>query len=77
MNPMAKQGDSPLPGAAVPAHTAACRERDMTCVLCGQDRKACGGTLSSFLGPIEDGLHAGGVYVHRLCALWSSEVNRV
>ncbi|GFR40832.1 hypothetical protein Agub_g1307, partial [Astrephomene gubernaculifera] len=45
------------------------------CALCGQDRKACNGKLGPFLGPLDDGNRNGiGVYIHRECALWSSEV---
>ncbi|GLI69507.1 hypothetical protein VaNZ11_014141 [Volvox africanus] len=45
------------------------------CAFCGQDRKAYSGSLGAFLGPLDDGNRSGvGVYVHRDCALWSSEV---
>lgn len=43
------------------------------CAFCGQDQKACDGSLGAFLGPIEDG-NRNNVFVHRFCALWSSEV---
>lgn len=74
--------DAERPGRAEPPNQESDRhplwDIAPVCAFCGQDRKAQNGTLGSFLGPLDDGNRNGvGVYVHRFCALWSSEVRLV
>jgi hypothetical protein len=49
-----------------------------TCALCGGKEDALNHALGRMMGPLGNSSRwEGGYYVHRLCALWSSEVWQV